>query len=163
MDERIIIRRVSGKDNAWLAREMLQDIREVDMFELRQFDEDVDQALIESIENSVDCYEVRTLGDERLLAVFGLGKEPLNDALGTPVWFIGSTAAQYYPREFIVHGREVCRIFLNRSGTSLCNFIWAGNKPALRFIKRLGGKLLDLIPLGNQGEMFYPFLLKEVK
>ena len=159
----MLIWRVKAKDHVGLARELLQDIREVDRFELQQFDEDVERALVESMDNSADCYEVRTMREATLLAVFGLAKEALNDALGTPVWFIGVKAAQRYPREFLLHGREVCRIFLDRSGTSLCNFIWAGNTPALHFIKRLGGKLLEPIPLGNQGEMFYPFLLKEVK
>lgn len=144
-----------------LVYELLRDIRQPDMHELLLGSEAPDKAIYQSIDNSRYCYVVRD-GNDNLLAITGIGnvKIDVNGTMATPVWFLGTTKAYYHNRALVHYGKEFCTQWIEEVGP-LCNFIWARNKPALRYIKHLGATLLDGRLMN--GETFIPFVLSEVR
>ena len=144
-----------------LVYELLNDIRKADATELLMGNEAPDKVIYQSIDNSKYCYVVRDKEDN-LLAIMGLGKASIdvNGTKATPVWFLGTNKAYRHNRAMVHYGKQFCTQWIAEVGT-LCNYIWAGNEPALRYIKHLGATLC-----GGQlihGEMFIPFLMSEVK
>lgn len=151
------------KANAEIVKELLMDIRKPDLKELIMGPVNSFDAVWQSIDNSKYCYAVRD--DERkLLALFGIAsvKIDVNGTAATPVWFLATNRACRHNRAMVYYGRQFCRRFIDETGP-LCNYIWAGNDPAIRYIQHMGATLLDVIPMGRNGEMFVPFLLSEVK
>ena len=144
-----------------LVYELLADLRKPDMHELLLGTEAPDRAIFQSIDNSRYCYVVRDKEDN-LLAITGIGKAliDVNGTKATPVWFLGTNKAYRHNRALLHYGKEFCTRWIAEVGP-LCNFIWAGNEPALRYIKHLGATLLGGQMINN--EMFIPFLLSEVK
>ena len=152
-----------GRPTKNLVVELLADIRRADLKELIMGDSEPYTAVWKSILNSKYCYAVRDRED-KLLAVFGIASGQI-DLLGTPatpIWFLGTNGAYRHNRALVYYGKQFCVRFIKEVGP-LCNFIWAGNEPAIRYIQHLGAELLDVVPMGKRGEMFVPFLLKEVK
>lgn len=143
--------------------ELLGNIRRADLKELMMGPVDPETSIKESIENSKYCYVVRDK-DYRLLAVFGIaaGQVDVLDTKATPIWFLGTNYAYQHNKALVYHGKEFCIRFIEEVGP-LCNFIWAGNAPAIRYVQHLGATLLGVAPLGKHGEPFVPFLLSEVK
>lgn len=152
------IRRPSQK----IVIELIADIRRLDLKELYMGMADAYDAIWESIENSKYCYAVRDT-DHNLLAIFGIacGQITVNGTQATPIWFLGTNKAYRHNRAMVYYGRQFCERFIHEVGP-LCNFIWAGNEPSIRYIRHLGARFLDLQPLGRTGEMFVPFILEEV-
>lgn len=146
-----------------LVYELLNDIRKADFKELCMGPVDPYTAVWESIENSRYCYAVRD-SQGRLLAIFGLCAVQIEIAAGktTPIWFLGTNWAHKHNRAMVYYGKKFCVRFIEKHGP-LCNFIWAGNEPAIRYIQHLGATLLDVRPMGKDGELFVPFVLREVK
>ena len=144
-----------------LVYELLGDIRKPDMHELLLGTEAPDKAIYQSIDNSKYCYVVRDKED-KLLAITGVGKAQIdvNGTKATPVWFLGTTKAYRHNRAMVHYGKEFCARWIAEVGP-LCNFIWAGNEPALRYIQHIGATLLCGTMMNK--EMFIPFLLSEVK
>jgi hypothetical protein len=120
-------------------------------------------AVWQSIMNSKYCYVVRDK-DDSLLAVFGLGvvQIDVNGTPATPIWFLGTNKAYRHNRALVYYGRQFSVRFIKEVGP-LCNFIWAGNEPAIRYIQHLGATLMDVVPMGKRGEQFVPFILSEVR
>lgn len=146
-----------------LVYELMQDLRKPDLRELLMGPENPDQAIYDSIANSKYCYLVRDR-ERNLLALTGIaaGQICVNGTQATPVWFLGTNKAYRHNRALVYYGKQFCRQWIEEVG-ALCNFIWAGNEPALRYIEHLGAQLLAAEPRGNKGEMFIPFVLSEVK
>lgn len=145
-----------------LVVELLMDIRKPDMKEMLMGPEEPYTTVWQSILNSRYCYVVRDK-ENALLAITGIGST-LIDVCGTkatPVWFLGTNKAYRHNRALVYYGKQFCTRWINEVGP-LCNFIWAGNDPAIRYIQHLGATLLDVVPMGNRGEMFVPFILEEV-
>ena len=145
-----------------LIAELLNDIRKADLKELYMGPTDPFTAVFDSIEASRLCYQARD--DKRLLAIFGVGEMQI-DVCGlkaTPVWMLGTNQLSGHNRAMVYYGKQFCNEFIKTAGP-LCNFIWAGNEPAIRYIMHMGATLFDVIPMGRNGEMFVPFLLSEVK
>ena len=143
--------------------ELFENIRRPDLKELMMGPLDPEEAVRQSINDSRYCYAVRDK-DNRLLAVFGIGKALVNvgGTTATPIWFLGTNWAYRHNKAMVFHGRQFCTRFIEEVGP-LCNFIWAGNEPAIRYIQHLGAALYDVAPMGKHGELFVPFLLSEVK
>ena len=152
-----------GRPTRKLVVELLSDIRKADLKEILMCEDEPYTAVWQSIMNSKYCYVVRDRYD-KLLAVFGISiwQVDIGGTPATPVWFLGTNGAFRHNRALVHFGKEYCVRFINEVGP-LCNFIWAGNEPAIRYIQHLGATLFDVAPLGNRGEMFVPFLLSEVK
>ena len=146
-----------------LVWELLNDIRKADFKELCMGPVDPYTAVWQSIEDSRCCYVVRDV-QRKLLAIFGLCSVQVDiaDKKATPVWFLGTNWAYRHNKAMVFHGKQFCVEFIKKSGP-LCNFIWAGNEPAIRYIQHLGAELMDVVPMGRSGEMFVPFILREVK
>lgn len=146
-----------------LVDELLMDIRKPDLKELIMGPEEPYQSVWDSIQYSKHCYAVRDR-EGNLLAIFGLGAGPvdINGGRAVPIWFLGTNKAYRHNRALVYYGKQFAARWIEEAGT-LCNFIWVGNEPYLRYIMHLGGQLLDPVPMGNRGEIFFPFLLKEVK
>ena len=145
-----------------LITELISDIRRADLKELYMGPVDPFTAVFDSIEASALCYQVRD-SRKQLLAIFGLGSVQINmeGTMATPVWFLGTNKAYDHNRAMVFYGKQFCREFIKKAGP-LCNFIWAGNEPAIRYIMHMGATLYDVVPMGRNGEMFIPFLLSEV-
>ena len=143
--------------------ELLSDIRRADFKELCMGPVDPFTAVLMSIDNSRRCYVVRDT-QKHLLAVFGLGNAivDVNGTKATPIWFLGTNWAYRHNKALVYYGKQFCNRFIEEVGP-LCNFIWAGNEPAIRYIQHLGATLMDVVPMGRNGEMFVPFILSEVK
>ena len=144
-----------------LVYELLNDIRKPDMKELLMNDEAPDSVVYQSIDNSKYCYVVRNKDDE-LLAITGIGKITI-EVYGTkctPVWFLGTNKAYFHNRALVYYGKQFCTRWIAEVGP-LCNYIWAGNEPALRYIKHIGATFCDIEMIN--GEPFVPFILSEVK
>ena len=144
-----------------LVYELLKDIRKPDLHELLLGTEAPDRAIYQSIDNSKYCYVVRDKEDN-LLAITGIGKF-LMDVGGTKatgVWFLGTNKAYRHNRAMVHYGKQFCTQWIAEVGP-LCNWIWAGNEPALRYITHLGAKLLNTEMMNR--EPFIPFILSEVK
>ena len=139
------------------------DIRKPDLKELMMGPCEPYTAVWQSIMNSKCCYMVRDR-EENLLALFGMGNTQVevNGTNATPVWFLGTNSAYRHNRALVYYGKQFCTRFIHDAGP-LCNYIWCGNEPAIRYIQHLGATLLDVVPIGNRGEMFVPFILSEVK
>lgn len=139
------------------------DIRKPDLKELIMGPVEPYQSVWDSIQYSKHCYAVRDREDN-LLAIFGLGAGPvdINGGRAVPIWFLGTNKAYRHNRALVYYGKQFSARFIGEVGP-LCNFIWAGNEPAIRYIQHLGGQLLPLQPLGKNGEMFIPFILEEVR
>ena len=146
-----------------IVTELLVDIRKPDLKELCMGPEEPYTAVWQSIENSEYCYAVRDR-EGHLLSLFGIaaGQVYINGELATPIWFLGTNRAYQHTRAMVYYGRQFCERFIHEVGP-LCNFIWCGNEPAIRYIQHLGATLLNVVPMGRGGEMFVPFMLKEVK
>lgn len=144
-----------------LVYELLQDLRKPDAEEMLLGEEAPDRVVYESIDNSRYCYVVRDK-DDNLLAITGIGKAiiDVNGTKATPVWFLGTNKAYRHNRALVHYGKEFCTRWIAEVGP-LCNYIWAGNEPALRYIKHLGATLLGGTMM--HGEIFIPFLLSEVR
>ena len=160
--EMVHVRRLYPEIYEPIALEMMREIRCYDEMELRIIGKKTEQAMLESMECSVEVYMAQCEPYGDLLGVFGLAAGRIGK-LGTPVWFLGTKLAERYPKEFLQYGREYCKRFLQLCGTPLCNYIWELNTPALRFIRRLGAEMLPPVLIGNSEQKFYPFVLKEVK
>ena len=152
-----------GRPTRSLVVELLMDIRKADLKELMMGPCEPYTAVWQSIMNSKYCYVVRDRED-KLLSVFGLGigQIDVDGTPATPIWFLGTNGAYRHNRAMVYYGRQFCERFIHEVGP-LCNFIWCGNEPAIRYIQHLGATLLDVVPMGNRGEMFVPFVLKEVR
>lgn len=139
------------------------DIRKPDLKELCMGPVEPYQSVWDSIQYSKHCYAVRDR-EGNLLAIFGLGAGPvdINGGRAVPIWFLGTNKAYRHNRALVYYGKQFSARFIDEVGP-LCNFIWAGNEPAIRYIQHLGGQLLPLQPLGKNGEMFIPFILEEVR
>ena len=151
------------RPNNELIKELMQDIRKPDLKEMLMTPYDPFNAVWDSIEQSLHCYAVRDT-TKHLLAIFGVGMERIEVAgtMATPVWFLGTNRAYKHNKALVYHGREYCERFINELGP-LCNWIWVGNEPALRYISHLGATLYDVEPMGKKGELFVPFILSEVR
>ena len=152
-----------GRPTRSLVVELLMDIRKADLKELMMGPCEPYTAVWQSIMNSKYCYVVRDRED-KLLSVFGLGigQIDVDGTPATPIWFLGTNGAYRNNRELVYSGRQFCERFIHEVGP-LCNFIWCGNEPAIRYIQHLGATLLDVAPMGNRGELFVPFILSEVR
>ena len=152
-----------GRPTRSLVVELLMDIRKADLKELMMGPCEPYTAVWQSIMNSKYCYVVRDRED-KLLSVFGIGAGQIDvdGTPATPIWFLGTNGAYRHNRAMVYYGRQFCERFIHEVGP-LCNFIWCGNEPAIRYIRHLGATLLDVVPLGNRGEMFVPFILSEVR
>ena len=146
-----------------LVVELLMDIRKPDMKELCMVPDEPYTAVWQSIMNSKYCYVVRDR-EGRLLSIFGIaaGQVDVGGTKATPIWFLGTGWAYRHNKALVYYGKQFCTRFIAEVGP-LCNFIWCGNEPAIRYIQHMGATLLDVVPLGKNGEMFVPFLLKEVR
>lgn len=145
-----------------LVVELLMNIRKPDFKELCMGPVEPYTAVWQSILDSMHCYIVRDREDH-LLAVFGLaaGQIDVNGTKATPIWFLGTEFAYRHNRALVYYGRQFSERFIREVGP-LCNYIWCGNEPAIRYIRHLGARLLDVQPKGKNGEMFVPFILSEV-
>ena len=143
--------------------ELLANIRRADLKELMMGPLDPEEAVKQSINDSRYCYVVRDKYN-RLLAVFGIGNALVNvsGTMATPIWFLGTNWAYRHNKALVYYGKQFCERFIKEVGP-LCNFIWAGNEPAIRYIQHLGAVLFDVAPMGNHGELFVPFVISEVK
>ena len=152
-----------GRPTKRLVVDLLMDIRKPDLKELMMGPCEPYTAVWQSIMQSKYCYVVRDK-DDNLLAIFGLGtaKVDINNTNATPIWFLGTNKAYQHNRAMVYYGKQFSVRFIKEVGP-LCNFIWAGNEPAIRYIQHLGATLLDVVPMGSGGEIFVPFILKEVK
>jgi len=151
-----------GRPTRNLVVDLLMHIRRPDMKEILMCADEPYTAVWQSIMDSRYCYVVRDKEDV-LLAVFGLGncRIDVGGTKATPVWMLGTNEAYRHNRALVHYGKQFCERFIAEAGP-LCNFIWAGNDPAIRYIQHLGARLLDVAPLGNKGELFVPFILSEV-
>ena len=145
-----------------LIRELIMDIRKPDLKEIMMSPFEPFDAIWDSIDESLHCYAVRDTS-KHLLAVFGVGQERIEvaETMATPVWFLGTNRAYKHNKALVYYGKEYCKRFIGEVGP-LCNFIWVGNEPALRYISHLGATLFDVVPMGRKGELFVPFILSEV-
>ena len=152
-----------GRPTRSLVVELLMDIRKADLKELMMGPCEPYTAVWQSIMNSKYCYVVRDRED-KLLSVFGLGigQIDVDGTPATPIWFLGTNGAYRHNRAMVYYGKQFCERFIHEVGP-LCNFIWCGNEPAIRYIRHLGATLLDVAPMGNRGELFVPFILSEVR
>lgn len=152
-----------GRPTRNLVVELLMDIRKADLKEIMMGPCEPYTAVWQSIMNSKYCYVVRDRED-KLLSVFGLGigQIDVDGTPATPIWFLGTNGAYRHNRAMVYYGRQFCERFIHEVGP-LCNFIWCGNEPAIRYIQHLGATLLDVAPMGNRGELFVPFILSEVR
>ena len=152
-----------GRPTRKLVVELLMDIRKPDLKELMMGPCEPYTAVWQSIMNSQYCYVVRDREDN-LLAVFGIasGRIEICNTMATPIWFLGTNKAYRHNRALVYYGKQFCTKFIAEVGP-LCNFIWCGNEPAIRYIQHLGATLFDVAPLGNRGELFVPFILSEVR
>lgn len=146
-----------------LVYELLNDIRKPDLKELLMNEEDPDRVVYKSIDSSRHCYVVRDK-ENKLLAITGIGNImiDINGINATPVWFLGTNKAYRHNRALVYYGKQFCTRWIAEVGP-LCNCIWCGNEPAIRYIMHMGATLMDVIPMGRNGEMFVPFVLSEVK
>ena len=146
-----------------LVVDLLMDIRKPDLKELMMGPCEPYTAVWQSIMNSKYCYVVRDKEDN-ILAIFGLGMAvvDVNGTNATPIWFLGTNKAYRHNRALVYYGKQFSKRFIEEVGP-LCNFIWAGNEPSIRYIQHLGATLMDAVPMGKNGEIFVPFILKEVK
>ncbi len=152
-----------GRPTRKVVVELLSDIRRPDLKEIIMVADEPYTAVWQSIMCSQYCYVVRDREDA-LLAVFGIAdfKLDVNGTKATPVWFLGTNKAYRHNRALVYYGKQFCNRFIREVGP-LCNFIWAGNDPSIRYIQHLGARLYDVVPMGNKGEMFIPFILEGVK
>lgn len=152
-----------GRPTRKLVVELLMDIRKPDLKELMMGPCEPYTGVWQSIMNSKYCYVVRDREDN-LLSVFGIGdfQIEVGNTKATQIWFLGTNKAYRHNRAMVYYGKQFCTRFIAEVGP-LCNFIWCGNEPAIRYIQHLGATLLDVVPLGRRGEMFVPFILSEVR
>ena len=145
-----------------LVVELLMDIRKPDLKEILMCPEEPYTAIWHSVMESRYCYVVRDR-EKHLLAIFGLGRYQIDvgGTMATPVWMLGTNWAYRHNRALVYYGKQFCTEWTHKAGP-LCNFIWCGNEPAIRFIQHMGARLLDVVPKGKNGEMFVPFILSEV-
>ena len=150
------------RPNIELVKELIADVRKPDLKELLMGPLAPFDAVWESIDNSLHCYVVRD-NQKHLLAIFGigLGRVEVANTMATPIWFLGTNKAYKHTRALVYYGKQYCERFIDEVGP-LCNFIWIGNEPSIRYISHLGATLFNVVPMGKKGEPFIPFILSEV-
>lgn len=130
-------------------------LREADVKELAASSgEEPLEALIISLQVSSECNAI--IDDDGL--VIGLfGVAIVDEDLGTP-WLLGADGIKDISREFI----RGCHSWVNQIQEEfpvLCNFVHAENKIAIRWLKKLGFTIINLVPeFGVGKEPFYEFV-----
>lgn len=149
-----------GRPTRKLVVELLMDIRKPDFKELCMVADEPYTAVWQSIMVSQYCYAVRDKEDN-LLAIFGLakGQVDVNGMKATPIWFLGTNKAYRHNRAMVHYGKQFIAEWTHKVG-ALCNFIWIGNEPSLRYIRHMGARLMEAAPMGKNGEFFIPFILE---
>lgn len=95
-----------------------------------------------------------------LLAVLGVTEQFhfLDGTVARCVWCLGTEDLDRNHRAFVKYGPPILNYLASKYGR-LGNFISAGNKKALLWIRRMGAMLLDPVEMGEG--VFIPFVIEE--
>lgn len=108
-------------------------------------------ALQRGYEASSYCRTI--LLDGKVVAIFGVC--PGEGELGIP-WMLASDLLKKIRKSFLRECFEFVEE-MSKGYTILHNVVWCKNKEHIRWLRWLGFTFRDEIPLGPDGELFYPF------
>ncbi len=147
----VLIREARADDAAPLAA----DLRACDREESAAygFPFGTEAAIRLSIRNSLKCWTAFVDGD--LACIFGVGVVSLLGGEGAP-WMMGTGALDRHSRILQrlspTYIAEMLKLF-----PYLHNHVHVGNRPSIRWLRRLGFTIHPPEPFGARGEMFHPF------
>jgi len=96
--------------------------------------------------------------DDDVLAIFGLVKTDILTGKGVP-WALGTDHVVKHYREFAKQSKIVVNQMLEIC-PRLENYCWAGSSLSINWLKWLGFRFDDSIPMGANGELFHRFHLE---
>lgn len=146
----IEIRKPTDRD----IRLLVENLREADKEEMKAyFNENYEWMIKTSVKFSKDAWSVVVNG--KLLFICGVGLTSLIGNVGCP-WLLGSNHIYRYPKEFVKQAKLILEE-IKEEYACLSNHVYAENKNAIRFLKRLGFSLNDPEHYGAHGKLFIPF------
>lgn len=145
-----------NESTADLVYELMQNIRDQDMLDLKADDGDPEFQVMSSLRLSDEAYIYRGESGE-LLCVFGIGHIE-GDFPGRTVWMLGTKDIEKYKRELLVkEAKAVIADWLQRFGL-LYNAVHESNEKSRRWLTRLGARWMDDERVGAHKD-FIPFFI----
>jgi len=150
-----VVRRPTDED----IDHIVDNIREADIEELEALDgttvrESLDR--IEDIENTSHVWEV----EGKVMCIFGVVPQPGPLSSGV-IWMLATEDFHKYAKIFARGCQDVVSDMIN-GYSYLFNYIHSENKVSINWLKWLGFKVNDPIPVGHEGANFHKFEMTNV-
>lgn len=134
---------------------LLQNMREADKEEVRVFGADIMKILRMSYLGSMMCKAVEH--EDGLLCIYGVASIDLSAGIGCP-WMLGTKLLESKHKKAILSMSSQClesvqSLFPN----GLKNFVDSRNRKAIRWLKWMGFRFDEPVPIGSGSVPFYPF------
>lgn len=146
-----------GTDDREFLRAMLASLRPTDRLEIHCLTDGLEEELLASVENSVECCKVQAK-DGRPYALFGAAQVPGEE--GALVWCVCSVFMQEKWMAFARESRRILRRWAREYGV-LYNVVAGFNSRAIAWLSWCGAEFFEAKPLGRHGEMFRRFEIRK--
>lgn len=134
-------------------------LRDADRQEIAAFNRTPEQALMDGLETSEYCHVIVD-DDDTPVGIFGVGPHPLDDTNGI-VWMLATPGIQKEPMRFLRNThRYIETLFEVGNYTKLTNWTDARNTLHHKWILWCGGKFIDRLAVGVNGEEFLHFVIE---
>jgi len=150
-----IVRKPTKEDVEYI----IEHARAEDVAEVEALDGSTIRECLEDTPNLLDCSQVWEVNGKPV-AIFGITKQngPLNVGI---IWLLATDELHKYTMKFARYCKEVFEK-MSRGYAYLFNYIHTENKTSIEWLKWLGFKVSDPIPLGHKGANFHKFELRNV-
>lgn len=133
------------------------NMRGHDLLELEASGRDPFDAMLKGWKTSTKCWTGLVDGVPAIM--FGVAPISALTGHGSP-WLLGTPDALKIKRNFLLNSvgyvKEMLRLY-----PQLTNYVDCRNRQSVRWLKWLGFQLLDPVPIGVNGEMFHPFIMRK--
>lgn len=150
-----VVRKPTKEDVEYL----IENIRTEDAAEIDALNGATIREVLENTEGLYDNSKTWE-ADGRVVCIFGV--TPVNGPMKVGVvWLLATNDFHKYTKKFALNCQQVLKEMINEYGY-LFNYIHSENEESIEWLKWLGFKVLDPIPLGHKGANFHKFELKNV-
>lgn len=139
------------------AARLFANLRPSDLAECQAYGQpDIAAGIEASVRRSVLCWTA--LVDGEVAAILGVAPLNILTGMGSP-WMLGTPLVDRYQRVLVRKTPEYIARML-KAFPHLVNFVHARNTTSVRWLRRLGFTLHEVVPYGPLGEPFHPFELR---
>lgn len=152
---------LEGEETYSIAKELFENLREVDRREILAFTSDVEREVRESIDWSYEL-QYATTKNGQLIAVWGIQPKREKDAEGCRnalIWCLGTDLVKKYAFSFAKESRRILQEWSRQYGM-LFNMVGAFNTDAIHWLTWLGAAFDEQHKMAQGGEEFLPFIIR---